>query len=100
MEQSRDYADVSVYHNQTVGKTTRLTWNDRERHVAVLKARQRGLDTARRAWADFYMYLDADILLANPQTLKRLVDDRDTRDWIVKAPFLKSSTQYSNFWGA
>jgi len=51
----------------------RITWENVERHRHVLSVRQYGLEKARQAWADFFILLDADILLTDTETFWSLI---------------------------
>ncbi|KER31722.1 hypothetical protein T265_02091 [Opisthorchis viverrini] len=78
-------------------------------HVALL--RQRLLNAARKSWADFYLTIDADVILMNPDTLKHLIESAQNPGKISSefsdplpaiSPLMNctSSEFYSNFWGA
>lgn len=64
----------------------------RFKHVISLK--EEALQYARDIWADFIFFLDADVLLTSPQTLKSLTSLRLP----IVAPMLSSEGLYSNFW--
>ena len=59
-----------------------------------MELRQNSLDLARFSLADFYLSLDADVLLTDPATLSSLVE----KNLLVAAPLLSSIGLYSNFW--
>ncbi|KAM4747557.1 procollagen galactosyltransferase 1 [Rhinophrynus dorsalis] len=59
-----------------------------------MKLRQAALTSAREMWADFILFVDADNLLTNPDTLSLLIAENKT----VVAPMLESRAAYSNFW--
>lgn len=99
-ETIKNYASINVVNNRSILRKLPLTWEHEERHKNVLKIRQTGLENARKSKSDFFVYWDADILISNPEMLKKCVDDRNDRDWVVKAPFLQSNSIFSNFWGA
>ncbi|NXP05850.1 G251A galactosyltransferase, partial [Thinocorus orbignyianus] len=60
----------------------------------VMRLRQAALEAARAAWADYLLFLDADNVLTNPETLRVLMAENKT----VVAPMLDSRAAYSNFW--
>ncbi|XP_023930277.1 procollagen galactosyltransferase 1 isoform X1 [Lingula anatina] len=71
-----------------------LEWSA-QRFTHVMKLRQESLEKARKIWADYIFFVDADNILQNNQTLSVLTSYSQT----VVAPMLNSSSQYSNFWG-
>jgi len=99
-ETIKNYASINVVNNQSILRKLPLTWEHEERHKNVLQIRQNGLENARKSKSDFFVYWDADILVSNPNMLKNCINDRNDRDWVVKAPFLQSNSIFSNFWGA
>ena len=60
-------------------------WSD-WRFAHIMKLRQKSLDLSRFSLADFYLSLDADVLLTEPKNL------------MVVTPMLSSIGLYSNFW--
>ncbi|XP_040202283.1 procollagen galactosyltransferase 1 [Rana temporaria] len=64
------------------------------RYEYVMKLRQAALNSAREMWADYIMFIDADNLLTNPDTLNLMIAENKT----VVAPMLESRAAYSNFW--
>ncbi|XP_010642683.1 procollagen galactosyltransferase 1 [Fukomys damarensis] len=68
-------------------------WSD-ARYEHVMKLRQAALKAARDMWADYILFVDADNLLVNPDTLRLLMAENRT----VVAPMLDSRAAYSNFW--
>ncbi|NXT52331.1 GT251 galactosyltransferase, partial [Pluvianellus socialis] len=64
------------------------------RYEHVMKLRQAALEAARAMWADYLLFLDADNVLTNPDTLGLLMAENRT----VVAPMLDSRAAYSNFW--
>ncbi|KAG8574408.1 hypothetical protein GDO81_009168 [Engystomops pustulosus] len=65
-----------------------------QRYEYIMKLRQAALTSAREMWADYIMFIDADNLLTNPNTLNLLIAENKT----VVAPMLESRAAYSNFW--
>ncbi|XP_065085939.1 glycosyltransferase 25 family member [Ochlerotatus camptorhynchus] len=68
-------------------------WSE-DRFADVIRLKQEALEKGRKMWADFVMFLDADVLLTNPQTLSKLV----SLNLPIVAPMLLSDGLYSNFW--
>uniref|UniRef100_A0A665VYK9 procollagen galactosyltransferase n=1 Tax=Echeneis naucrates TaxID=173247 RepID=A0A665VYK9_ECHNA len=68
-------------------------WTD-PRYEHVMKLRQVALETAREMWADYFMLVDCDNLLTNPNVLWKLMKENKT----IIAPMLESRATYSNFW--
>lgn len=64
------------------------------RYEYVMKLRQAALKSARDMWADYILFVDADNLLTNPNTLSLLIAENKT----VVAPMMESRAAYSNFW--
>ncbi|NXE30705.1 GT251 galactosyltransferase, partial [Ardeotis kori] len=64
------------------------------RYEHVMRLRQAALEAARASWADYLLFLDADNVLTNPDTLGLLMAENKT----VVAPMLDSRAAYSNFW--
>ncbi|XP_055752857.1 procollagen galactosyltransferase 1-like [Salvelinus fontinalis] len=64
------------------------------RYAHVMKLRQAALDSARDMWADYFMVVDCDNLLTNPNVLWKLIKENKT----IVAPMLESRAAYSNFW--
>ncbi|KAL2101587.1 hypothetical protein ACEWY4_003348 [Coilia grayii] len=65
-----------------------------QRYAYVMKLRQAALQSAREMWADYFMLVDCDNLLTNPDVLWRLIHENKT----IVAPMLESRAAYSNFW--
>lgn len=72
-------------------------WTEK-RFTNVINLRQKAVDYARKAWADFLFMVDADVILDNPNTLKVLM----MQEKAAVGPMLNASVEgyYSNFWGA
>ncbi|XP_023677671.1 procollagen galactosyltransferase 1 [Paramormyrops kingsleyae] len=64
------------------------------RYAHVMKLRQAALDAARDMWADYFLLVDCDNILTNPDVLWKLIQEDKT----VVAPLLESRAAYSNFW--
>ncbi|KAM4695808.1 inactive glycosyltransferase 25 family member 3 [Rhinophrynus dorsalis] len=64
------------------------------RYEHVMKLRQEALTYAREKNADYILYVDADNVLTNDQTLQLLIAENKT----IVAPMLDSQTGFSNFW--
>ncbi|CAH8641227.1 unnamed protein product [Schistosoma intercalatum] len=88
-----------------------------DHYLHVINLRQKLLDEARNIWADFYLSIDADVILMNPLTIEHLInvmldstvstsksnlDHKTNENIIILAPLMNctSSEHYSNFWGA
>uniref|UniRef100_A0A8C6TIT2 procollagen galactosyltransferase n=1 Tax=Neogobius melanostomus TaxID=47308 RepID=A0A8C6TIT2_9GOBI len=68
-------------------------WTD-QRYEHVMKLRQVALESAREMWADYFLLVDCDNLLTNPNVLWKLMKENKT----IVAPMLESRAAYSNFW--
>ncbi|XP_077382436.1 procollagen galactosyltransferase 1 [Festucalex cinctus] len=68
-------------------------WPD-PRYDHVMKLRQVALESAREMWADYFMLMDCDNVLTNPNVLWNLMSENKT----VIAPMMDSRAAYSNFW--
>ncbi|XP_056143431.1 procollagen galactosyltransferase 1 [Lampris incognitus] len=64
------------------------------RYAYVMKLRQAALESAREMWADYFLLVDCDNLLINPDVLWKLISQNKT----IVAPMLESRAAYSNFW--
>ncbi|CAH8569161.1 unnamed protein product [Schistosoma turkestanicum] len=83
-----------------------------DHYLHVISLRQKLLDKARDLWADFYLSIDADVILMNPLTIEHLINvmlesksntnSKTDENIIILAPLMNctSSEHYSNFWGA
>ncbi|XP_023651432.2 procollagen galactosyltransferase 1-like isoform X1 [Paramormyrops kingsleyae] len=64
------------------------------RYEHVMQLRHAALEAARDKWADYYLSVDCDNLLTNPDVLWKLISENKT----IVAPMLESRAAYSNFW--
>ncbi|RWS13354.1 glycosyltransferase 25 family member-like protein [Dinothrombium tinctorium] len=65
-----------------------------ERFKKIMKIKNRALVYAKRKWADFVLFIDADVVLTNPSTFANLINANHT----ILSPMLYSLGTYSNFW--
>ncbi|CAH0547323.1 unnamed protein product [Brassicogethes aeneus] len=65
---------------------------DRFKHVISLK--ENALSFARKNWADYFLTIDSDVFITNPETINYLID----KNFTVASPMLRSDGLYSNFW--
>uniref|UniRef100_A0A6B2EBA8 Putative glycosyltransferase 25 family member n=1 Tax=Phlebotomus kandelakii TaxID=1109342 RepID=A0A6B2EBA8_9DIPT len=65
-----------------------------ERFLDVIAQKEEALRVAREIWADYVFFLDADVFLTNPTTLRSLVAVGAP----IVAPMLISDGLYSNYW--
>ncbi|KAJ8924786.1 hypothetical protein NQ315_000939 [Exocentrus adspersus] len=85
-----EFAEGEVEFSQQYGPAH---WTvDRFNHVINL--RESALNYARIIWADFFLTIDCDVFLTNPETLNHLI----SKNFTVVAPMLRSDGLYSNFW--
>jgi collagen beta-1,O-galactosyltransferase len=66
----------------------------KERFDHVISLRESALNFARKIWADYFLTVDCDVFLTNPNTLNFLI----SKNYTIVAPMLKSDGLYSNFW--
>ncbi|XP_034046532.1 procollagen galactosyltransferase 1 isoform X1 [Thalassophryne amazonica] len=85
----RPKEEPRYYHDEEGPKH----WTD-ERYEHVMKLRQVALESAREMWADYFLVVDCDNLLTNPDVLWKLMKENKT----IVAPMLESRAAYSNFW--
>lgn len=64
-----------------------------QRLSSVMTLKQEGLEFARNSWYDYVFFIDADVLLINPNTLSDLIES----NLPVVSPLLASEGDYSNF---
>ncbi|CAG7838617.1 unnamed protein product [Allacma fusca] len=100
VESRREYHSVSVEtidsppYRQPDQTVSAVQWTSKRfRHVIRLK--EAALQIARKIWADYIWFLDADAFIVDPQTLRRLISKKKD----IVAPMLSSGGLYSNFWG-
>lgn len=86
-------ADIQDSGNGFPDETGPAHWSI-SRFNHVINLREKALNTARKNWADFILFLDCDVFLTNKQTFRYLVK----QNYTVTAPMLKSNGMYSNFW--
>ena len=65
------------------------------RYRDVIRLKEDALEAARRLWADFVWFLDADVVMHDAALLRQLLAVNKP----VVAPMLRSHGAYSNFWG-
>ncbi|RZC38505.1 glycosyltransferase 25 family member, partial [Asbolus verrucosus] len=66
----------------------------KERFNHVINLRESALNFARKVWADYFLAIDCDVFLTNPNTIDILI----SKNFGIVAPMLKSDGLYSNFW--
>ncbi|KAL3275916.1 hypothetical protein HHI36_020651, partial [Cryptolaemus montrouzieri] len=66
-------------------------WTE-ERFQNIINLRETALSYARKIWADYYLTIDCDVFLTNPETLNYLI----SKDSIIISPLLASGDLYSN----
>uniref|UniRef100_A0A2M4ARY6 Putative glycosyltransferase 25 family member n=1 Tax=Anopheles triannulatus TaxID=58253 RepID=A0A2M4ARY6_9DIPT len=85
------------YRTEPAGKResekTYTHWTE-DRFADVIRLKEEALQTARKMWADYVLFLDADAFLTNPGSLRALIDLKLP----IVAPMLVSDGLYSNFW--
>uniref|UniRef100_A0A3B1IR18 Cerebral endothelial cell adhesion molecule n=1 Tax=Astyanax mexicanus TaxID=7994 RepID=A0A3B1IR18_ASTMX len=64
------------------------------RYEYLMKLKQAALNFAKKRWADYILFTDADNILTNPETLNLLIAENKS----VIAPMLDSQSAYSNYW--
>jgi len=75
-----------------------VAWTE-QRFEYIIGLRQKALELARFSLADFFLPIDADVFLTNPDTLSELIASSTDGSRLVVAPMLPSTGLYSNFWG-
>ncbi len=86
-----DHDGAKRYSDQTSGP---LEWTE-SRFGHMIDLKERALEKARRMWADWIWFLDADAFITNPYTLKEMTEKNHL---VMVAPMLASVGLYSNFW--
>lgn len=69
----------------------------RARFSKIITIKERAFAAAQKNWADYIVFMDADVVLTNPQTFTGLVIESE-HNAVVFAPMLYSLGTYSNFW--
>ncbi|KRZ16371.1 Procollagen galactosyltransferase 1, partial [Trichinella zimbabwensis] len=93
------YHSVEFSHDDDpVGYAGERSWFDwtEDRYREVIRWKQYALDKGRRAWADYLLLLDSDVLFTDRNTLRLLIAESKT----IVAPMLTSIGAYSNFWAS
>ncbi|XP_055534935.1 glycosyltransferase 25 family member [Wyeomyia smithii] len=94
---SRLYHSVDFGYRSDVEKrpdeSSSTHWSE-SRFADVIRLKQEALDKARHMWADYILFLDADVFLTDSRSLTKLVN----LNLPVVAPMLLSDGLYSNFW--
>jgi collagen beta-1,O-galactosyltransferase len=78
-----------------LGDQGQVYW-DEKRYERLIRLRSTAFHHAVQSWADFVLFLDADVVLTNRSALHQLID-RHRHDQVF-APMLDSFDTYSNFW--
>ena len=79
----------------TIFEFYRITKLQAERYARVIRLKEEALNAARNDDAvDSVWFLDADAFVADPATLRHLLE----RGHPISAPLLTSTGPYSNFW--
>ncbi|BHF69093.1 hypothetical protein SprV_0301213400 [Sparganum proliferum] len=99
------YHSVDLELQDEEDAETEPNWTE-QHYRQLIRLRQKALDRARSVWADFFLSLDADVILLNKATLRNLVEtsvasETSGRPIVVLGPMLNcsSSEVFSNFWG-
>ncbi|XP_053953383.1 glycosyltransferase 25 family member [Anastrepha ludens] len=91
------YHSVDFVHDDSVQRhQNESTANDwpAERFHHLIQLKEAALIYAKKIWADYIFFLDADVLLTHPDSLIHLTSLRLP----IVAPMLLSEGLYSNFW--
>ncbi|RWS27559.1 glycosyltransferase 25 family member-like protein, partial [Leptotrombidium deliense] len=64
------------------------------RFKKIMDLKNRALRYSRRKWADFVLFIDADVVLTNVNTFANMINKNHT----IVSPMLYSLGTYSNFW--
>ncbi|OXA37182.1 Glycosyltransferase 25 family member [Folsomia candida] len=101
----QEVQDWGLYHSVSIeiidgppfrqsDQETAFTWSSK-RFQLIMRLKEEAVKVAKKIWADYIFFIDADVFLVNNQTLKNLVAKQ--KDLV--APMLLSGGMYSNFWG-
>ncbi|KRX26082.1 Cullin-1, partial [Trichinella nelsoni] len=96
---NRSYHSVEFSHDDDpIGYAGERSWFDwtEGRYREVIRWKQYALDKGRRAWADYLLFLDSDVLFTEPNAVRLLIAESKP----VVAPMLTSVGAYSNFWAS
>lgn len=74
-------------------ETSSGNWTD-ERFDHIISLKEEAILKARKMWADYIWYLDADVFIIEPNILWNLIE----KEKPIIAPMLKSLHTYSNYW--
>ncbi|CRK88475.1 CLUMA_CG002249, isoform A [Clunio marinus] len=75
------------------GETNMTHWPE-ERFLEIIRLKEDALIAARKAWADYIFFIDADVFLTSSASLSTLI----SLNRPIIAPMLSSEGLYSNFW--
>ncbi|XP_063708148.1 glycosyltransferase 25 family member [Culicoides brevitarsis] len=90
---SVDY-QFSVQPKRRASENSFHDWSN-ERFNDVIRLKEEALYKAKVMWADYIFFLDADVILTEPSTLRYLTSLKLP----IVGPLLQSESLYSNFWG-
>lgn len=79
----------SGYRNENSTEKGELAYQ----HIISLK--QSALETARKSWADYVLFLDVDVFIVEPDIINILMGENVP----IITPMMNSLGRYSNFWG-
>ena len=90
-----EYHHVKTDINDEVYMDERPFEWDEKRFRRIIDLKEEALDYGRKIWADYLLFVDADVFLTNNQTFREFTARPEMS---VSAPLLKTLSSYSNFW--
>lgn len=70
----------------------------KDRFKFVINTKNQELDNAIRSWADFLLFIDADVILTNRFAFRNHTHLERIKDLVIVSPLLRSFSTYANFW--
>ena len=91
-----EYNDIELVIGNEMNDNEDVNYWNYNRFKRVIKMKEEGFKLGRKNWADFILFIDADVVLTNENTFLYLTNN--TNGMVVIAPMLYSLGTYSNFW--
>lgn len=89
------YHDIQLHVESEESEVQQSYWNP-SRFRKIIRLKNDGLQLAKKNWADYALFIDADVVLTNQDAFWKLI--LHNTDHTVFAPMLYSLGTYSNFW--
>lgn len=93
------YHKISIVEDlQNVELESKEEYWSRERFSQLIQIKEHSFRNAIRDWAEFVLFIDADVIFTNPSTFQELLIRQRNDSHVIFSPVLDSLGAYSNFW--